>query len=120
MNYELDWDRPSLEKSNAWFIGVLTGLPDDEIFEACPNKELWGGQAFVKTFKKLGFNTSERFEKFDPETDKPCIMRTVSYQKGKWFAWIYYNGLVDNTYTLAQFREKWPRLRITSMLQVWI
>lgn len=120
MKYELDWDRDSLLKSNQWFVAVLTGLSDEEIHAISPSKAKWRVQVFVEVFKKLGFNTSERFVKFDPDTDKPCIMRTTSFQKGYWYAWIYYDGLVNNTWTISGFNERWPRLKITSMLQVWI
>lgn len=118
MKYELDWHRR--ERDNRWFIGVLTGLPYDEIKAACPAGDCWGGQAFVMAFRKLGFNTTPRWVKFDPGTDKPCIIRTTSEKKGYWHAWIYNDGLVNNSYTLEQFTKEFPEDRITSMLQVWI
>ncbi len=123
MNYELDTYRYH-EDDNIRIIAVLTGLPDEEIIAACTNKELWGGQDFVRIFKKLGFNTNERFEKFDPDTDKPCIMRTTSFKKRVWFGWVYYKGIVYgdalDQYTMEEWKKKWPRLKITSLLQVWL
>ncbi|MCF0074039.1 hypothetical protein LZD49_26390 [Dyadobacter sp. CY261] len=116
--YELDWNRP--ERDNRYYIGVLTGLPASELLAACPKKDLWRGPEFVQAFKKLGFNTSEGWVKFDSQTDKPCLLRTTSDQKNMWFVWIYHNGVINNRWTVGEWREEYKELRITSMLQVWL
>jgi hypothetical protein len=121
--YELDWEGvrwSNIQYSNTRLVKILTGLSYEEIKTAAPDKEAWNGQDFIKTFYKLGFNTSERFIKFDPATDKPCIMRTTWYTKKNWGAFIYNNGLVNNYYTLDMWKDAFPEIRITSMLQVWI
>lgn len=123
MEYELDWGRVlpgQTQLSNIDIVGILTGLPDEEIRKVAPTKDAWNGQDFVKTFKALGFNTSERFEKFNPDTRKPCLMRASWYQKGYWSAWIYDGKLVSNAWTLEEWRKQYHKLRITSMLQVWL
>jgi len=123
MDYELAWNSVcagQTDFTNIELVGILTGLSYEEIELAAPLKPTWNGQAFVKTFTKLGFNTSERFCKFDPETRKPCLMRATWYQKGYWSAWIYDGKLVNNMWTLEEWQKKYHKLKITSMLQVWI
>lgn len=132
MSYELAWEHlERMERgSNISLCALFTGLPVFDIREArkevCrqnnkPNADAWGGQAFVQVFRFLGFNTDARFVKFDPNTDKPCIMRTVDPDvKGRWYAFVYNDGLVNNSYTLKEWQQYFPDLKITSMLQVWI
>jgi len=131
MTYELDWNRPH-EKDlhdNFTLVGILTGLPKEDLIEA--QKEVWrlnrrslskgwGGQSFIQLFRFLGFNTNNRFIKFDPDTDKPCIMRTTSFQKGYWYGFIYHDGLVNNEMALEDWKKCYKKLKITSMLQIWI
>jgi len=130
MIYELDWSRPDAEEfTNEAIVGILTGATRQEIDAALAEvlrntgrsvKQGWHGPVFIKVFQKLGFNTGDYWGKFDPGTEKPCIMRTTSFQKGYWFAWIYDGELVNNKWTLDEWRKKWKKLKITSMLQVWI
>lgn len=130
--YELAWEHleEASKGNNFALVAVLTGLEIDDIkevnIEVCRvngisrYKTAWGGQHFIKLFRALGFNTNDRFVKFDPNTDKPCIIRTTSFQKGYWYAFIFDGKLVDNIWTLEQFHVRWKKLKITSMLQVWI
>jgi len=124
MKYELDWTRV-YENHHHETVAVLTGLPIEDIVAASPTSEKWYGRDYVKTFYKLGFNTSERFIKFDPNTDKPCMIRAVEIDKERsgWYSWVYYdNWIVENgaCYTLEMWKQSFPQLKITSMLQVWI
>ena len=105
-------------------IAILTGLPFDEIIQAAPDKKAWHSRDFIATFRKLGFNTSDRFIKFDEKTDKPCIMRTTSDRKGYWYGWVYYDEMIyignhEGIY-LDTWKKDYNDLKITSMLQVWI
>jgi len=129
MNYELDWAWLGSAGGNIEVVGILTGIPEEDILIA--QKEVWRvnkykdlkswpGPAFIKMFRFLGFNTNDRFIKFDPNTDKPCIMRTTCYRKNYWFVWIYDGEHVNNTYTLAEWKKEYKKFKITSMLQVWI
>ena len=124
MKYELDSGRWYHKNNHYQNIAILTGLPYSEIIPACPKKEIWHGQDFVKVFQKLGFNTTQRFEKFRQDCDKPMLMRTTSFQKGFWYAWVYYDHVVylgDNaTMTFDDWQKAWKRLKPTSMLPVWI
>jgi hypothetical protein len=122
--YEIDWQRTH-PNHHYEMIAILTGLSFEEIIDASPKYDRWYGRDFVKTFQKLGFNTNERFVKFHPATDKPCMLRLVDIDKTKsgWYAWAYCDGLVaDNgsAYNLELWKTFYPDLRITSMLQVWI
>lgn len=130
IQYELDWSRPdALEFTNHSLVGVLTGLPYEEIEAARKQvwletgrkgKRGWYGQSFIKVLYALGFNTSEAWIKFDPFTDKPCIMRTNTEDRNGWYAWIYHDGLINNSWTLDEWKKEYSFLKITSMLQVWI
>lgn len=131
--YELDWQNFTKEdlENNYVTVKVLTGAEFDDIEIA--RKEVWRlagrkdsrawyGQSFIQVFRMLGFNTS-KFIKFDPDTDKPCIMRCKYLRdESHWHAFIYHDGLVNNRWTLEEWRKShiekyW---KITSMLQVWI
>lgn len=105
-------------------FGILTGLPFHEIRLHAPTADYWRGRDFVALAAKLGFNTSERFIKFDPYTDKSCIMRCQREKETKhWYGWVYYDGFVysnGNRVRLAEWKVKFRDLRITSMLQIWI
>ena len=122
--YELDWTRTH-DNHHHQIIAVLTSLSIEEIISASPKSNKWHGRDYVKTFYKLGFNTSERFVKFDPSTDKPCMIRAVEIdnERSGWYSWAYYdNCIVDDgvQYSLGLWTRYFPQLKITSMLQVWI
>lgn len=123
MKYELDAGR-WYEHSIHTEIAILTGHDIITIRQASPEKDAWSPRDFVKTFEKLGFNTSERFIKFNPETDKPCIIRMPDQvDKGHWFGAVYYSGWVYlgnyERWKIEQFLKA-NNLHVTSMLQVWI
>lgn len=121
-------------------IGILTGLELDEInialkklkiIPAYPydfkSKDIWFTKDYLNTFHELGFNTNERFRKFDPETVYPCIMRCkrVREENGYWYGWIYNNHWVYDTHGSVWTFDEWidqfkKEYRVTSMLQVWI
>jgi len=134
MKYELDWSH--LEQasrpyySNRHLVSIFTGIDPYDVYDAqievCRlNKksvsDAWGGQMFVKVFHFLGFNTSDRFIKFDPDTDKPCIMRCIipGYHS-QWWAFVYQDGIINNKWTIDQWQARHTNLKITSMLQIWI
>jgi hypothetical protein len=106
-------------------IATLTGLEFEDILMATKGVTHWSGQAFVKVFRKLGFNTNRQFIKFDKETEWPCMMRTKKpFDKKYWYGFVYFKGLVYVQYygpvTWAEWNKLYPNYRITSMLQVWI
>lgn len=122
--YELDWTR-ICDNHHHEIIAVLTGLSFEEITIASPKSNRWHGRDYVQAFHKLGFNTSDRFIKFDANTDKPCMLRAVEIEKERegWYSWAYHdNWIVEQgeCYTLKMWKEYYPQLKITSMLQVWI
>lgn len=120
--YELDWPRNS-GKHNIDLVGILTGLPVEEIIEAAPKGTLWRGPSFTCLFRDLGFNTSQGFVPFDPDTEHPCLMRTTSFRKNEWYAWAYFDRKVyapTDSFTFDAWLRYYKRLKITSMLQVWI
>ena len=123
MKFEIDWPRVEAPNDHIWMIGCLTGLSDQEIIDVVSARESWNGQEYVRSFRNLGFNCNPRFVKFDPATKYPCIMRSTSEYKGYWNAWVYNNGMVYGSWfrmTLDKWKENYPKLKITSMLQVWI
>ena len=127
-------------------IGMLTGLPLDEINVALKKldiiksvtlikrhlydlkaKDIWYTRDYLNTFHALGFNTNPRFKKFDPETEYPCIMRCkeVGTENGYWYGWVYNDGKVYDTSGQIWPFDGWieahkNEYRVTSMLQVWI
>lgn len=125
--YELDWTRCYPENQHFTKIAILTGLPIEEIEAAAPNRrDGWYARDYIQTFRKLGFNTSNRFIKFDPDTIYPCIMRftDVGDKSGHWYAEVYYDHWVECGNEEWDF-DHWlyymnGSVRITSMLQVWI
>lgn len=120
--YELAWPRMTGNK-NEDILGILTGLSPAEIHAAAPANGIWRGQAFVKAARSLGFNCNGHFIPFDRDTEHPCIMRTTSFQKGFWYPWVYYENVVYTQTDAMQFavwQKQFPRLRVTSMLQIWI
>lgn len=121
---------------NQSVISSLTGLDFEESDEAVKSvKRLcWSGQTYVQVFRKLGFNTNQRFIKFDPQTPYPCIMRCTNHKKGVWYLFLYHQGMVydihGNSFHITDTNEvsilngsyflKWYNMKVTSMLQVWI
>lgn len=125
MKYELDWTRYYPENGHFTSIAILTGLPLEEIAAASPNNNCWGGQKFVEVFIKLGFNVNNRWNKFDENTEHPCLMRfkRTDIKELWWYQSVYYDGHVfggNSICTLKYWRDHYPHLKITSMLQVWI
>ncbi len=121
---------------NQSVISSLTGLDfEDSDMAVKEVKRLsWSGQTYVQVFRKLGFNTNQRFVKFDPETPYPCIMRCINHKKGVWYLFLYHQGMVydihGNSFHLNDPDEvakvngsyflKWYGMKVSSMLQVWI
>lgn len=121
-------------------IGMLTGLPLDEINTALKklgiippypydfkSKDIWNTRDYLNTFHALGFNTNPRFKKFDPETKYPCIMRCKQRgeENGYWYGWVYNDNTVYDTHSQVCTFDQWIEIykkdyRVTSMLQVWI
>jgi len=106
-------------------IAMLTGLEVDEIIEVTKNITTWRGSTYIQIMQQLGYSTNPRFIKFDKETTYPCLMRTRKLgEKKYWYGWVYYDGFIYDTcfgkITWAEWNEKRPNFRITSMLQVWI
>lgn len=108
-------------------IGILTGLPLDEIKAKCPDRDIWYTPDYLNTFRALGFNVNPRFKKFDPNTEWPCIMRChCSIGKDRyWYGWVYYRDWVYSSRNEQFTFDEWikiygKRFRVTSMLQVWI
>lgn len=120
-------------------IGILTGLPLDEINIALKklgiipqypydfkSKDIWNTRDYLNTFHQLGFNTNTRFKKFDTDTEYPCIMRCKLHRNDRyWYGWVYNNGTVYDTNSQVFTFDQWIQFykkdyRVTSMLQVWI
>lgn len=108
-------------------IGILTGYNLEEILGVHKNKKIWFTKDYFHVFHTLGFNTNARFQKFDPETKYPCIMRCkrVAEINGYWFGWVYYDHWVWDTHGQIWDFDHWidthkGHYRVTSMLQVWI
>lgn len=106
-------------------FATLTGLEWEEIWDATHDVKIASGQWFIKTFRKLGFNTNTRWIKFDKQTEFPCMMRCkIPHDKKHWAGWVYYDGHVydirEGKLTWAEWNAMWPNYKVTSMLQVWI
>lgn len=127
------------EHGHESMIGTLTGLPLEDILKVTSKMpEAWSGQMYIKVLRKLGFNTNNRFVKFDPETPYPCIIRMKSHnpKDPNWYAAVYNDGTLYNQdqerdferemrHVLGKyFTKTWQVdniiLRVSSMLQVWI
>lgn len=117
-------------------ISTLTGLEFEEAKEAVKKMKTkrWTGQVYIKCFQMLGFNTNQRFIRFDPSTDKPCILRCRNHTKGYWYLFYYNNGFIHDIHGW-RFSLKDPEsvsfkngsyflkdygMKVTSMLEVWI
>lgn len=125
MKYELDWTRYYPDNGHYTIIAILTGLPLEDIKKASPSKRAWGGQTYVYVFKKLGFNSNNRFIKFNPETEYPCLMRfkRTDIKEPYWYGCVYYDNIVymgNCRVKFSDFLNNNTNIRITSMLQVWI
>ncbi len=123
--YELDYTR-SHPNGHVEIIAILTGLPDEEIVASAPVELSWYPRNYIETFRKLGFNVSPRFKKFDPKCKYPCMMRfsRTDIKENHWYAYAYYD---EKVYTgsgvwcgFKEFYECNPDIKITSMLEVWI
>jgi hypothetical protein len=73
--FELDEGRYYPENGHITRIAILTGCEDADILQAAPDKKLWKGGDYIRTFQALGFNTNPRFVGFDKNTFYPCLMR---------------------------------------------
>lgn len=138
MKYEIEFVNLGFDKGMASLFCTLTGLDKEEILPLM--KDRLKGSDFKRIFRKLGFNTNDRFIKFDPETKYPVVLRLQGKQKGYWYAFAYYDGqiydpwnnrilLLDADSEIRKLKGKYfiqknwfygETLRITSMLQVWI
>lgn len=118
-------------------VGTLTGLDYEDIKPRSEKIKRWGGQTFVKLFRDLGYNVNPRFIAFDPETNYPCLMRCRSFDRKDpyWYGFGYYDNVIydqdgDTYFTEEVFKtirgksyfvtKSGAKLRVTSMLQVWI
>jgi hypothetical protein len=115
-------------------LATLTGLPLEEARErlrcVLPPKKKWGGQTFVRAARELGYATTLRFVPFVASTPWPGILRcAIPPEWGTgWWALVYASGHVLNplandgwhTLPLDEFKRRYPRVRITSMLPVWM
>jgi hypothetical protein len=109
-------------------IAMLTGYPVEDVIEVIPERHIWYAKNFINTFKLLGFNHDPRFVKFNPATDKPCLMRFVKAgtKENRWYSAVYYDGHVYavgyGKMTFERFVKVHitPHYRVTSMLRVWI
>lgn len=131
MKYEIEvvnFEQSEQDGARYWAeseIAMLTGLSLDEILQVTAGCTRYYGQWWVKTFRALGFNTNERWVKFDKKTVHPCMIRCkIPHDKNHWAGFIYYDGHVYNPdygkLTWSKWNELWPNYRVTSMLQVWI
>lgn len=109
-------------------IAMLTGLPVWDVIDHVPETTVWYARTFLKIFDELGYNHDPRFRKFDPTTEKPCLMRFIKTGKkeGHWYSAVYSNGYV---YACGLGKMKFEdyvnehitgSYRITSMMRVWI
>lgn len=112
---------------NRRLVIMITGYSFQEVTDVTGQAERWYSRKFKESFRALGFNCSERFIKFDPDTERPAILRSVSSlpeESGGWFASVYYDGKVyvpgTGIFTLQEHTEQFPHLKNSSMLEVWI
>lgn len=138
MKYEIEFVNLGFDKGMASIFCSLTGLEEHEITPHI--KDRLRGSDFKRIFNKLGYNTNQRFVKFDPETEYPVVLRLQGKEKGYWYAFVYHNGQIydpwnnriilldsgsevrklNGKYFIENFFFYGQTLRITSMLQVWI
>lgn len=132
MEYEIEY-RHIKDNSHQSLFCTLTGLEPEEVEPVL--KGVMKGRDFINGFRLLGFNVNSRFCKFDPDTPYPCVLRCLGETKGVWYAFVYYKGKIWDPYhndfyslndikDMRFFNRKYYfthfRIRITSMLQVWI
>lgn len=131
MKYQVEFNYMGEDCSTEAIICCLTGLDPNDISHL-KIKERFNGKWIIDVFRSLGYDTNNRFVKFDPKSEFPVIMRCVGKKKGIWYALIYHDGIVWNPYSNEFFNYddhvykgkikvlKPYNLKITSMLQVWI
>lgn len=123
--YELDNSR-TYENGHHEIIAILTGHEIQDIIAVSPDKDYWYARDYISVFNKLGFNTGNRFIKFDPLADKPCMMRfkNTLTPGNHWHAIAFYNQklYLGNNVEIwfLSFIEANPEIVVTSMLQIWI
>lgn len=127
MKYEIEYNYIT-GSGHASIFCTLTGLSEEEVAPHWKNR--MKGQDFISGFQKLGFNTNNRFVKFDPDTKYPIVLRCKEQnQKGSWYALVYHEGKVWNPYNNDFVKMKSIKgkhyipvygIKVTSMLQVWI
>lgn len=130
MKYEIEIVNFEEEMQDGGFhseseIATLTGLGWEDMYDITSKVKRWTGQAYIKTFRTLGFNCNTRWIKFDKNTEYPCMIRCkIPHDKHHWASWIYYDGHIydirEGKITWAKWNSWWPNYKITSMLQVWI
>jgi hypothetical protein len=111
-----------------WFdseVAMLTGLEMDDFKHLTWPITRWTGQAYIRVFRGLGFNTNDRFVKFKRDTEHPCMMRCkIPHDKAHWAGFVYYDNHIyhpdEGKLTWAEWNAMWPNYKVTSMLQVWI
>jgi len=136
--YEIDFVNLGFDRGMASLFCSLTGLEPDEIYPHV--KYRMKGSDFKRIFRMLGYNTNDRFNAFDKDTEYPVVLRLQGKQKGYCYAFVYSNGKVYDPYNNRIYylnnRDSFKRikgkyfltaswfygqnLKITSMLQVWI
>ncbi len=112
-------------------LATITGLPKSEIWAKLPEHlqkaNSWRGHSFIEVARLLGYNCNRRFVEFDAKTPWPCILRCQTPDiKNGWWALAYANGQVYDVYGrphaqwFDDFMRRYPELKITSMLQIWV
>ncbi len=133
MRYEIE----PVTVEGDWFysmVATLTGHEADVIQVHDMGKR--NGKGMRDLFRALGFNCSERFIPFDPETQWPCVMRIPHVGHSGWWCLVYFEERLyvfsqktGTTVYPAVFKHQFGcywlcwfgnAYRITSMMQVWI
>ena len=132
MKYEIEY-RYFPESGHRSLFSTITGLEPEEFDHLL--KPSMTGKQFINSFRSLGFSTNDRFVKFDPDTEYPVVLRCKGDSDRWWYSFMYYDGIIwdphnnefyklkdikDMRYIKRRYYFTQYRLRITSMLQVWI
>lgn len=133
MTYEIEHIFLGRNRSMTNLYCTLTGLEPEEVEPLI--KQRMGGQMFISIFRELGYNTNDRFIKFDRNTPYPIVLRCCNHEKGVWFPFVYHQGIIfdvcynrfiniDDKNQVRCMNGKYflidYGMRVTSMLQVWI